>query len=141
MIKIEGRKNTTKAALKQLSELIDNLNKQNFSGDVDTVRSDYFHARLERDNNLMCSDLHYYEWINVHAKFKIQAGELSIVSIENNHYQEYQEYKNNIDYYTKIDFKQLIKCLHQVIKMYNELCVKKDLEIKNFLSFCDQWSK
>ena len=140
-LKIRDRKNTTAKALESLQELVNSFDGK-FIADVNTVESDYFFAKIEADNEQPYGDFNYREWVNFNAFWRIEDGNLELLSVDNEDevpYPRNRSYK--IDQYQQINFADCIKCLESVIAKYNVETEKKDAQIEQFLRFCAEFNK
>jgi len=127
-LKIEDRKNTTKAEIKAMEDL---KNSFDFSADLNIITSPDFDMRADigGDHAYVWSDLGYWE---------IEEGELCLCG-----YVEQYGLPCTLDSdqacwtrIEKIDFAGAVAALENIIGKYNELCIKKDAEIEKFLEIC-----
>ena len=137
-MKLQDRKNTTKKGLKELQKLIDGFD---FCNDINVVESDTFFARVERDNGMMWGDIHYVDWTNINAKWKIIAGEIKLMTMNETSCGEYNAEATRIDNVDQLNFSDCVKALQVVIEKYNNECEKKDIQISEFLAFCENYNK
>ena len=132
-LKIENRKNTTKAGLSALDELINGLA---FAHDMGSVASDDFFCR---------SDVGYNDYCYTDCgHWKIHNGCCTLfVRRSGDDWQEESTAWEALDILRveQINFKSALSALQIAIKEYNEKCVKKDTEIENFLNFCKEYKK
>ena len=140
-LKIRDRKNTTVKALEALQDLVDSFDEK-FSDDVNTVESDYFYAKIKVDNGKMYNDYYYQDWFNYNAFWRIENGELELLSVDNENEVSYITNRScEICEYQQINFADCIKCLESVIAKYNVETEKKDTQVEKFLAFCAEFNK
>ncbi|RLC34850.1 MAG: hypothetical protein DRZ76_01725 [Candidatus Nealsonbacteria bacterium] len=129
-MKLQERKYTTKQGLKKLRALIDSLA---FHADVNSVESEEFFVRIDRNNGYAWGDMHRLDWTNTRGKWRIKKGKINIISIEDNDRENGVVKINEID---QLDFKACLAALENVVEKYNRECEKKDMQIEQFLKFC-----
>lgn len=135
------RKYTTKKALKKLETLIAEINGS-IEDDLDCIVSKTFPARVSVDNDHFYTDIYYRGWKQYESRFEIENGELKLISIgeeEPGMGVEHKEVK--VTSYESIDFSKMIEALNEALTKYNDLSVKKDIEIENFLSLISGGAK
>lgn len=125
-LKLENRKNTTKAGLKALDELI---NSFDFCDDIDDIESSRFSGTVDGNGDDQPTS-------NVDSAFlKLSDGYLFFVPYSPE-YGECTGIKRGATVFEKIDFGGVMDRLSEVVEAYNLACKEKDEQIEKFLSFC-----
>jgi len=129
-LKIEERKNTTEAGLKELKALTKSFS---FDPDIATVESGNFFAEADIGGE------QEYVWTDT-GIWKITRGFLILKVCSETYYSDNWK-KMDISYLQKINFARALEELENVITKYNERVLEKDGQIETFLKFCSEFKK
>lgn len=140
MLKIENRKNTTKAGLDCLQAIIDNLNLK-ITPDIRILKSSLFPARVSRDNGCIWGDVHYCEWTNTEGCWKIKDGDLFFNTCNETDSREYSVERCDISKIFRLNFQKCIATLTDLVEKYNQAAAEKDEEIDKFLTTFQEYRK